>query len=138
MDVDAGMPILGAAIAALLLFGWLTWQRAWLRRWVHRCAMASATTATVAAFERNARCVRAVALSGMLVAPLMMLFSGQIDAYGIAHIYNDTLQIIVPLVSAVFAAAVAWLLVASPVSVHSAHCRLLREFRYPGQRGEFW
>jgi hypothetical protein len=67
------------------------------------------------------------------VAPGVMAFSGQLDSHGIAHIYNDALQVIAPATSAFFSAMVAWLLITSPLVVHTSHMRLLGLF--PRTRG---
>jgi hypothetical protein len=67
-----------------------------------------------------------------------MAFSGQLDAHGIAHVYNDALQIIAPFTSACFSAAVACLLVMSPRVVLRAHAYLLALFPGARDRREFW
>lgn len=137
MDVNAGMPILGAWLASVLLLLWLSWQQRWIERCVRAYSRRQATMLTSPLRHANLR-VRRLAISCMLAAPALMAFSGQLDSYGIAHIYNNTLQIIAPLTSACFAATMLWLLIASPLAVHATHCRLLDLFHCPGQRREFW
>ncbi len=138
MDVDAGMPILGASIASILLSLWLIWQQHWIERCVRAYAARRQAAGLTSSLEHISVRVRWVAFSSAVAAPTIMAFSGQLDAYGIAHIYNNALQIIAPLTSACFAAAVAWLLIASPLVVHATHCRLLDLFRCSRLRREFW
>lgn len=137
MDVDAGMPILGAWLASVLLLLWLSWQQRWIERCVRAYSRRQAIALTSPLQHTNLR-VRRLVISSMFAAPALMAFSGQLDSYGIAHIFNNTLQIIAPLISACFAATILWLLIISPLVVHATHCRLLDLFQYPGQRRELW
>lgn len=138
MDIDAGMPILGASIAALLLFTWLQMERREIRRNLAVYGADRELLQAAARFELAYARVRWVVFFSTPAAPLMMFFSGQLDAYGIAHVFNDRLQFIAPVASAYFAAAVAWLLIATPLAVHGTYCELLRRFRAPRRAQELW
>ncbi len=138
MDFDAGLPILGASIAALLLFTWLQVERREIRQSLKVYNAAGELRQVSHRFERIYQQVRWLTLSSTPAAPLIMFFSGQLDAHGVAHVFNDRLQMIAPLTSAYFAAADAWLLIATPLAVHSIYRELLGVFRSQRQRGEFW
>jgi len=137
VDVDAGMPILGACVASVLLLLWMIWQKRWIERcvWVYSRRQAPMLTSPLRHIHLR---VRRLMFSSLLATPAIMFFSGQLDAHGIAHVYNNTLQIIAPLTSACFAAAMLWLLIVSPLAVYTAHCRLLDLFYFQGHRREFW
>lgn len=142
MDIDAGMPILGACVASILLFLWVSWQHHWIssciRLYTRRRAHDASNSRATALLKRTFVQVRRVMIASMLAAPLVMLFSGQLDSHGLAHLYNDRLQIIAPLTSACISAAVLWLLIASPIAVYLSHRRMLDLFDRTEQRGEFW
>ena len=138
MDFDAGLPILGASIAALLLFTWLQMERRTIRHNLRVYDRAGELQQVAGRFERIYKQVRWLTLSSAPAAPLIMFFSGQLDAYGIAHVFDDRLQMIAPLTSAYFAAADAWLLIATPLVVHGTYRELLQLFRCQRLRGEFW
>jgi hypothetical protein len=138
MDFFAGLPILVASLVAVMLFTWLNLERRMIEADLRRYPDSEGAGVPIGALLRaNAR-VRGVWLTSAVAAPLIMAFSGQLDDHGIAHILNDSLQIIAPLTSALFSAAVAWLLVASILLVHATHCRLLARLRCSRLRGEYW
>jgi hypothetical protein len=137
MDFDAGLPILGASIAALLLFTWLQMERRAIRHNLRVYDARGELQQVAGRFERIYKQVRWLTLSSTPAAPLIMFFSGQLDAYGIAHEFDNRLQMIAPITSAYFAAADAWLLIASPLVVHGTYRELLSLFRCQRPR-EFW
>lgn len=137
MDVEAGMPILVASLVAMLLLSWLSVQRRWLESSVRQYAKRPLAGITQPVERTNAR-VRWVAWAATVAAPMVMAFSGQLDAHGIADAFDGLLQVIAPLTSALFSAAVAWLLIASTLVVHSAHCRILELFRASRERRDYW
>lgn len=138
MDFYAGLPILVASFIAVVLFSWLEIERRLIEANLRRYAVTENGIGPVRTLLRTNARVRRVWLASAVAAPLIMAFSGQLDAYGIAHILDDWLQIIAPLTSALFSAAVAWLLVASVVLVHATHCYVLARLRCPRLRGEYW
>jgi len=138
MDFDAGLPILGASIAALLLFTWLQIERRAIRYNLRVYDRNGELQHIAGRFEHTYKQVRWLTLMSTPAAPLMMFFSGQLDAYGIAHVFDDRLQMIAPLTSAYFAAADAWLLIATPLVVHRIYRELLSVFRSRPQPREFW
>lgn len=138
MDFDAGLPILGASIAALLLFTWLQMERRAIQRNLRVYNAGGELQHVAGRFERIYKQVRWLTLSSTPAAPLIMFFSGQLDAYGIAHVFDDRLQMIAPLTSAYFAAADAWLLIATPMAVHGVYRELLAVFRCQRYHREFW
>ena len=138
MDVDAGMPILGASIAAMLLFVWLQLERVAIRRNLAAYGAGPEVPRLIGRLERTYIRVRWIALWSAVAAPTVMFFSGQLDAHGIAHVFDNRLQFIAPLTSAYFAAAVAWLLIAAPLAVHGSYCELLKLFGCTRLRKEFW
>jgi hypothetical protein len=138
VDFEAGLPILIASGIAVVLFTWLQLE---LRSIEHNllvyagCRKLPVVTAPVRqTFGR----VRRIVMWSLLASPAVMAFSGQLDEHGVAQAFNGSLQIIAPFTSACFAAAVAWMLIASTLVVHGAHCRLLELFRSPRERKEFW
>lgn len=137
MDFNAGLPILVASFVAVLLLTWLTLQRRWLERSARLYGRRSAVGVT-RSLERTNVWLRNVVLSSSFAAPSVMAFSGQLDAHGIANAFHGLLQIIAPFTSACFSAAVAWLLIITPLVVHATHCRLLELFRAPFERREYW
>ena len=137
MDFEAGLPILVASLVAVLLLTWLSIQRRWIERSIRHYNNKQMCGVTAPLERTNAR-VRWVVISSTLAAPMVMAFSGQLDAHGVANVFNGALQVIAPFTSACFSAAVAWLLIASALVVHATHCRLLDLFRYPRERREFW
>ncbi|MDE2148594.1 MAG: hypothetical protein KGJ55_01925 [Gammaproteobacteria bacterium] len=141
MDFDAGLPILVASLVAVLLLSWSTLQRRWLESSAclyARRAAPGVIGPVIGPLQRTNAWLRTVALSSTFAAPTVMAFSGQLDAHGIANVYHGLLQIIAPLTSACFSAAVAWLLIVTPLAVHATHCRLLELFRASFQRREYW
>jgi|SRR5882757_3712317 len=138
MDFDAGLPILGASIAALLLFTWLQMERRALRYNLLVYDKGGELQHIAGRFERTYKQVRWLTLMSTPAAPLIMFFSGQLDAYGIAHVFDNRLQMIAPLASAYFAAADAWLLIATPMAVHGIYRELLGVFRSQRHYREFW
>lgn len=131
MDFEAGLPILVDSLIAVVLLSWLSRELKWMESNVHTYLRKQVPQVTDQLKETNRR-TRTVALLATLVAPGVMAFSGWLDANGFAHIYNDSLQLIAPFTSACFSAAVAWLLIRSPVEVHRSHRNLLGLF--PGSR----
>ena len=139
MDFEAGLPILVASFVAVVLFTWLQLERRWIENDLQIYAgERSAGVSLTVRLERIYRRVRTVAIYSSIAAPTIMFFSGQLDEHGVAQAFNGRLQIIAPFTSACFSAAVAWLLIASPMVVHAAHRQLLDAFRCPKQRKEFW
>ncbi len=138
MDFEAGLPILVDSLIAVVLLSWLTSEVRWMEDNVLTYVRRQVPQVTDQLKETNRR-TRAVAVWATLVAPTIMAFSGQLDAHGVAHIYNDSLQIIAPFTSACFSAAVAWLLIRSPLDVHRSHRNLLGLFpRSRRRQRDFW
>jgi hypothetical protein len=138
MDFEAGLPILVDSFIAVVLFSWLTSEVRWMETNLLLYAHRQVPQVTDQLKETNRR-IRSVAMAATLVAPTIMAFSGQLDSHGIAHIYNDALQIIAPTTSAFFSAAVAWLLIRSPMIVHRSHRNLLSLFPRARRRNrDFW
>jgi hypothetical protein len=139
MDFEAGLPILVASFIAVVLFTWLQLERRAIQRNLLIYAGSPQQLPVVTAgLERTYSRVRKVVMWSSLAAPSVMAFSGQLDEHGLAQAFNGLLQVIAPFTSACFSATVAWLLIASALVVHAAHCRLLELFRCPRQRKEFW
>jgi len=142
MDFAAGLPILVASLVAVLLFTWLQLERRAITYNLIAYGLLFGDGAEFAALterlERVYARTRRVVFGSAVAAPTVMFFSGQLDAHGIAHVFDDALQIIAPFTSACFSAAVAWLLVLTPMVVHGTHCRLLDRFRCPRERKELW
>jgi hypothetical protein len=138
MDFEAGLPILVASFIAVVLFTWLQLERRAIRHNLVVYASSQQLSAVTASLERTYSRVRRVVMWSSLAAPAVMAFSGQLDEHGVAQAFNGSLQVIAPFTSACFSATVAWLLIASALVVHAAHCRMLELFRCPGQRKEFW
>jgi hypothetical protein len=138
VDFEAGLPILIASAIAVVLFTWLQLE---LRSIEHNllvyagCRKLPVVTAPV---QQTFGRVRKIVMWSSLASPTVMAFSGQLDQHGVAQAFNGLLQIIAPFTSACFSAAVAWMLIASTLVVHGAHCRLLELFRSPRERKEFW
>ena len=138
MDFEAGLPILIDSLIAVLLLSWLTSEVRWMERnlliYMHR-----QVPQVTDQLKQTNRLTRSLAVWATLVSPSVMAFSGQLDAHGIAHIYNDSLQVIAPFTSACFSAAVAWLLIRSPLIVHESHRSLLSLFPLSRRRQrDFW
>ena len=127
MDFEAGLPILVDSLVAVLLLSWLSSEVKWMESNLLIYMRQQVPQVTDPLKETNRR-IRSLAMWATLVAPSVMAFSGQLDAHGIAHIYNDSLQVIAPFTSACFSAAVAWLLIRSPLVVHESHRSLLGLF----------
>jgi hypothetical protein len=138
MDFEAGLPILVASFIAVVLFTWLQIERRAIRHNLVVYAGSQQLPTVTASLERTYSRVRRVVLWSSLAAPSVMAFSGQLDQHGVAQAFNGSLQVIAPFTSACFSATVAWLLIASALVVHAAHCRMLELFQCPGQRKEFW
>lgn len=137
MDFEAGLPILVASFVAVVLFSWLQLER----RWIQHDLLAYAgrgSSGITSRLDRVYRRVRKVVIGSTIAAPTIMLFSGQLDAHGVAQAFDGNLQLIAPFTSACFSAATAWLLIASPLVVHGVHLQLLELFRCPKQNKEFW
>ena len=127
MDFEAGLPILVDSFIAIVLLTWLSNEVRWMETNLLLYMRRQVPQVTFQLKETNRR-TRTVAIMATIVAPSVMAFSGQLDAHGIAHIYNDALQVIAPMTSACFSATVAWLLVSSPMVVHRSHRHLLGLF----------
>ncbi|MDR3416747.1 MAG: hypothetical protein P4L83_11225 [Nevskia sp.] len=138
MDFEAGLPILIASFAGVLLFSWLQLERRIIAHNLRIYAATKPASAVTAGLERTYSRVRKMVLWSSLAAPSVMAFSGQLDEHGVAEAFSGALQVIAPFTSACFSAAVTWLIIVSAVVVHTAHCRLLEQFRSTGQRKEFW
>lgn len=139
MDFEAGLPILVASFIAVVLFTWLQIERRAIRHnLVVYAGSQQQLPMVTAGLERTYSRVRKVVMWSSLAAPAMMAFSGQLDQHGVAQAFNGMLQVIAPFTSACFSATVAWLLIASALVVHAAHCRLLELFACPGQRKDLW
>jgi hypothetical protein len=137
MDFEAGLPILVDSLIAVVLLSWLSSEVQWMESTL-LLYMRRQVPAVTERLKRINELARTVAILSTLVAPTIMAFSGQLDAHGVAHIYNDALQIIAPTTSAFFSAAVAWLLIISLLAVYRSHVHWLDLL--PGSRGrrEFW
>ena len=138
MAFYAGLPILVASCIAVVLFTWLDSERRTIEANLRRYAGSEEPPVPLASLRRTRSRVRRVWWASAVAAPLVMAFSGQLDAHGIAHVFDDALQIIAPLTSACFSATVAWLLIASVPLVHAAHCQVLTRLRCSRLRGEYW
>ena len=138
MDFEAGAPILVASMVAVVLFTWLQLERRTIEHHLQVYAGCRRLPTVTAPVDRTFARVRQVVFWSSLAAPSVMAFSGQLDEHGVAQAFNGTLQVIAPFTSACFSAAVVWLLIASAVVVHAAHCRILELFRYPRERKEIW
>ncbi len=137
MDFEAGLPILVDSLIAVVLLSWLSSETQWMESSLLLYVRRQVPSVTDRLKRLNER-ARTIAILSTLVAPGIMAFSGQLDAHGIAHIYNDALQIIAPTTSALFSAMVAWLLIISPRAVHKSHLHLLGLFPGTRERREFW
>jgi hypothetical protein len=137
MDFEAGLPILVDSFIAVVLLSWLSSEVRWMESSLALYVRRQVPYVTTHLKETNER-VRSIAVTSTLVAPSVMAFSGQLDAHGIAHIYNDALQVIAPATSAAFSALLAWLLITSPLVVHRTHVRLLGLFPHTRGRRDFW
>jgi uncharacterized membrane protein len=142
MDFEAGLPILVASLVAVLLFSWLQLERRAIAYNLIAYGLlfgeGRELAELTARLERVYARTRRVVFGSAIAAPTVMFFSGQLDAHGIAHVFDDALQVIAPFTSACFSAAVAWLLVLTPLVVHGTHCRLLDCIRCPRGREELW
>lgn len=137
MDFSAGLPILGASLAAMLLLSWLTLQR----RWLEGCArlyVQKPPPEFAARLSRNSARLRKLALAATCAAPAVMMFRGQLAAHEISNLWHGLPGILAPLASACFAAAVMAFLIVTPLAVHATYCQLLELFRAPPERREYW
>ena len=137
MDFEAGLPILVDSFLAVVLLSWLSGETRWMERCLRIYVRGQAPFVTEQ-LRRTSDRVRAIAVSATLVSPSVMAFSGQLDEHGIAHIYNNALQVVAPTTSACFSAIVAWLLIVSPLVVHRSHLRLLGLFPRSRRERDFW
>ncbi len=137
MDIFAGLPILVASLVALLLLNWLRNEQQYFEQ-DSRAYLGADAGAVTGQLTRTMRWLQRIILGALVVAPLVMLFSGQLDAHGVADAFDGSLQFIAPFTSAVFSAAVFRLLILALVVVYVAHTRLLSRFRPTRERKELW
>lgn len=137
MDIFAGLPILVTSLVALLLLNWLRNERQYFEQ-DNPANQASGEPPVTAQLSRTMRWLQRIITGALIVAPLIMIFSGQLDAYGIADEFDGSLQFIAPFTSAVFSAAVFRLMILALVVVYVAHTRLLGRFRPTRDRKELW
>lgn len=137
MDIFAGLPILVSSLVALLLLNWLRNEQQYFEQDSKACRGSELTPVT-GQLTRTMRWLQRIIMGALIVAPVIMLFSGQLDAHGIADEFDGSLQFIAPFTSAVFSAAVFRLLILALVVVYVAHTRLLGRFRPTRERKELW
>lgn len=138
MDFLAGLPILVTSLVALLLLNWLRNERQYFEQDAEANRANGSAPPVTAQLTRTMRWLQRILISALVFAPVMMIFSGQLDAHGVAEAFDGNLQFIAPFVSAVFSAAVFRLLILAVVVVYVAHTRLLSRFRPTRERKEFW
>ncbi len=137
MDIFAGLPILVTSLVALLLLNWLRNEQQYFEQDGKKNLSAGEPSVT-GQLTRTMRWLQRIITGALVVAPVIMVFSGQLDAHGVAEEFDGSLQFIAPFTSAVFSAAVFRLMILALVVVYVAHTRLLGRFRPTRERKELW